>query len=260
MFKDKVAIVTASGRGMGKAIAQDLAASGAKVVVCARTIKYGEETLAEFKAAGGQASLVQLDVTHRQSVKDLVLHTAEKWGRLDIVVHCAADNPFSFIEHMQDEYLDTMFNSILKSSFWLAHDTLSLMKKSGPGGRMVFISSISGNRINIPGYSHYGAAKAGLSSMVRGAALEFAPYDITVNAIEPGLIRTQKMESHLNEEQIQAISKGVPLRREGTTQDIINAVRFLASPASSYITGTSLVVDGGSSLGGNRQVSDSLNH
>ena len=260
MFQNKVAIVTASGRGMGKAIAHNLAACGAKVVICARTMKYGEETQAELEAAGCASSLIQLDVTDRQAVKRLVEHTEATWGRLDILVHCAADIPFGFIENVADDTLDTTFNSILKSSFWLAHDTLPLLKKAVDGGRMVFISSVAGNRMVVPGLVHYGAAKAGLSAMVRGAAIEFAPHNITVNAIEPGLIRTQHMESSLNEAQIKAIASGIPMRRAGTTQDIINAVRFLASHESSYITGTSLVVDGGSTLGSFGQVSDRMDH
>jgi 3-oxoacyl-[acyl-carrier protein] reductase len=260
MFKDKVAIVTASGRGMGRAIVEDLAASGARVVICARTIQYGEQTLEEFRRAGYQAVLFQLDVTSHEAIRDLFAFTISTWGRVDIVVHCAAETSYSPIEHLSDGNMHAVFASIIDSSFWITQEAAKVMVPTpdGDGGRLIFISSVAGNRIAIPGMAHYGAAKSALGAMVRTAAVELATRNVTVNSIEPGLILTDRALSVLTPANVAALTRNIPVGRAGTNPDVVNAVRFLAAPASSYITGASILVDGGSTLAQPGTLGDAL--
>jgi 3-oxoacyl-[acyl-carrier protein] reductase len=247
-FTGKVAIVTASGRGMGKAVATRLAREGAKVVICARTLVYGQETVRELRDAGCDARLFALDVTHRQAITELIAFTEREFSRLDIVVHCAADFPFARLVELSDAGLEQCLTSILKSSFWLIKDAVPLLKKSGRGGRFVFISSTCGPRYAIPGLVHYGTAKAGLNALVRGAALELAPDGINVTGIEPGLIASDKMKSSMSPAHAEAIAAQLPIPRAGSVAEIAGLVSYLLSDEAAYINGATIVMDGGASL------------
>lgn len=243
-LKSKVAIVTGAGRGLGKDIAWALARQGATVVIAARTMSYAEQTLSEMTQAGYTASVFNIDVTHRDSLRALVADTVARHGRLDIVVHNAADIPFSTIANLTESKLETCLASVLKASFWLSQDAAPHLAVSGEG-RLVFISSTCGPRFAMPGLVHYGTAKAGLNAFIAGAALELAAQGITVNGVEPGTTVTERLEQTLTAEQRELIASRIPIPRLGTGADIANAVCFLAAPAAAYITGQTIVVDGG---------------
>jgi len=249
-LKGKVAIVTGGGRGIGKSIALALANQGATAVIATRTASYGEAVVNTINGSGGKASLFALNVGERDSVRALIDDTAQRYGRIDIIVHAAATIPFGTIDTLSDDDFDTCLRSINYAAFWLskyATPHLSKVKADG-GGRIVFISSTCGPQNVLPGLSHYGMAKNGLEAFVRGAALELGRKGITVNAINPGLIASDNMKEQLSEAQAAALVKNLPIPRVGQTEDIANSVMFLISPAASYITGHSLVVDGGASL------------
>lgn len=246
----KVAIVTGGGRGIGKAIALALAAQGASVVIATRTASYGEAVVAGIKASGGNASLFALDVGERDSVKALIDDTAARYGRIDILVHAAATIPFGLIEQLDDDDLDRCLRSINYAAFWLtkyAAPHLARAREHG-GGRIVFISSTCGPQNVLPGLAHYAMAKNGLEAFVRGAALELGRRGITVNAINPGLIASDNMKESMTEAQAAEMAKAFPIARVGQPEDIANAVMFLVSPAASYVSGHSLVVDGAACL------------
>jgi 3-oxoacyl-[acyl-carrier protein] reductase len=246
-FEGKVAIVTGAGRGIGRAIAARLAAEGAAVVIATRTARYGEEAVASITANGGKASLFALDVSDRAAMRALVQDAVERHGRLDIAVHAAADIPFASLLELTDDAFDLCLNSVLKSAFWLTQDAAPQMKRTG-GGRLIFISSVAGNRHAVPGLVHYGAAKAALTAFARGAAVELGPLGITVNTVEPGLIASDRMKDMMTEEAAKAISACFPVARVGTPDDVAAAVLSLALPSASWITGTAITVDGGASL------------
>lgn len=246
VFTGKVAIVTGGGRGLGKDIVWALARQGATVVIAARTMSHAEQTLRELSAAGHQACVFNVDVTCRESLRSLVTDTVARYGRLDIVVHNAADIPFSAIDKLTEDKLETCLSSVLKASFWLTQDAAPHLAQSGEG-RLIFISSTCGPRFAMPGLVHYGTAKAGLNAFIAGAALELAGQGITVNGVEPGTTVTERLEKTLTLQQRQSIASRIPVPRLGTGEDIANAVCFLAASTATYITGQTIVVDGGKS-------------
>jgi 3-oxoacyl-[acyl-carrier protein] reductase len=246
-FTDKIAIVTGAGRGMGKAIADALCAEGAKVMVAARTLSHGQETVDEFRRRGHEASLCQVDVTRRADMSKLVRETIATYGGIDIVVHSGAEIVRAPVREVADEDIEKMLCSNLKASIWLTKDAAPHLAARG-GGRLIFISSICGPRTAIPGLAIYGAAKAGMNAFVEGAAVELAPDKITVNVVEPGTMQTARMLAQVDPERRKRIATTIPMRRLGEPEEIANAVLFLAAPQSGYITGRALTVDGGQSL------------
>jgi 3-oxoacyl-[acyl-carrier protein] reductase len=247
LLASKVAVVTGGGRGMGKTIAETLAAEGAKVVIGARTLSYGEQTLDEFRDNGYEARVFQADIGRREDCRGLVDFAVAEFGGVDILVHCAADIPHGSIRDLPEEDFHSCIDSILGAAFWLTKDAIPHLEKSG-AGRIIYISSVCGSKTAIPGMAHYGAAKAGLDAFARGAALELGAAGITVNTINPGLIASDRMRERLPTEYEQALCAGFPIARSGTTQEVADLVVFLASPKAGYITGESIVLDGGSTL------------
>ena len=254
----RVAIVTGAGRGIGKAIATELARRGASAVVATRTESYGEAVVEAIRADGGAASLFSLDVAERQSVQDLVEDTASRYGRIDILVHSAATVPFGLIGQLSDEDFEACQRSIASAAYWLTkYAAPQMIGAAGQGtGRIVFITSVCGTEHVVAGLAHYAMAKNSLEAFTRAAALELGPKGITVNGVSPGLTHSDRLM--MTVEQIGELSKGYPIARAGTPMDIANAVLFLISPQASYITGHTIVVDGGSTLMPAGQVSDAL--
>lgn len=246
-FAGKTAIVTAGGRGMGRTIVENFARAGANVMIGARTMSYADATVARLRAEGHAVAAVQCDVTQRQAIAHLVDSAVERFGGVDIVVHCAADIPHGLVTALSDSDFDTTIDSVLRASFWLAKDAQPHLAKSG-GGRLIYISSICGSRTSFPGLALYGAAKAGLDAFVRAIAIEFGGYGITVNTINPGMIASDRLQASLPEAAQRELSKTYPIARVGTTQDIADLALFLASTRSSYITGESIAIDGGAAL------------
>jgi 3-oxoacyl-[acyl-carrier protein] reductase len=204
--------------------------------------------VAVFLAAGGVASLVVADIGTRAEATRLVNEAVKIYGGLDVLVHNAAYCPSVGIEALTDEDLDRTIDVNLKACFWLTQAALPALKGSEQGGRILITSSISGNHAAARGLVHYSASKAGVTGFVRNLALEIAKSGITVNAVEPGMIMTEKLSAPEMAPFFAAMPARVPLGRLGTGADIAGAMAFLASNEASYITGQSLLIDGGIAL------------
>lgn len=247
-FTDKIVLVTGAGRGIGKAIAQAFAAEGAKVVVQARTAASGQGVVEAIVQQGGQAVLQTGDVGQRADVRAMVARTVDTYGTLDVLVHCAADAAIGKVADMPDEVFANQVNANIQSLFWLSKDALPALSKSADKGRLIFISSGEGNRSHTPGLVPYGASKAYMNAFARTLAREVGPRGVLVNVVEPGLILSDRMREHLADEVTTQLSRNFPVPRAGLPSEIASAVLFLASNEAAYITGSSLLVDGGATL------------
>ncbi|MDX9698752.1 MAG: SDR family NAD(P)-dependent oxidoreductase [Rhodocyclaceae bacterium] len=257
-YEGKVVLVTGAGRGMGRAMADAFADEGATVVVSARTSRYGEAAVEAIRARGGRASLVTGDVSDSVAVREMFEHAVREHGRLDVVVHCAADNAHGLIAGMKDENYDYLIRSNIHSLFYIAKHSAPYLARAVDKGRLIYISSAMANRTFMPGLVAYGASKAYLNAFARGLALEFAPMNVLVNVIEPGMIASDRLKTTLSEEQVTAMSENIPVPRPGEPREIAAAALFLASTDASYITGSSLLVDGGVSMVSLRGLSGTL--
>ena len=246
-LSEKVAIVTGSGQGIGEGIARLFAKAGAKVVIATRSEANGRAVADSILETGAVAWLNQTDIGRRSEVKRVVAQTVARFGRLDIVVHNAAVYPVIAIEQLSDEDLDRTLAVNLKAGFWLIQEALPHLRKRG-GGRFLFTSSVTGPNVAMPGTAHYAASKGGMNGLIRTAALEYARQNITVNGVEPGYILTPAMEALGGPEALTQMASQIPLGKLGNPVDIANAMLFLASDAAAYITGQTIVVDGGSTL------------
>lgn len=247
-FKDKVVLITGAGRGIGKAIAQAFAAEGAQVVVQARTASHGQAVVDAIVQQSGRASLQAGDVGRRDDVRAMVNDTVKAFGALDILVHCAADAAIGKVADMPDEVFDSQVNANIHSLFWLSKDALPALSKATNKGRLIFISSGEGNRSHTPGLVPYGASKAYMNAFARTLAREVGPQGVLVNVVEPGLILSDRMREHLADDVTTQLSRNFPVPRAGQPSEIASAVLFLASNEAAYITGSSLLVDGGATL------------
>ena len=245
-FQGRSVVVTGAGRGIGAAIAGRFAKEGAMVVLADRDLERATAT-AERLDAGGRALPFGIDISAPDGADRTVAFALSEFGRLDILVSNAAIYPFSLIHDISAAEWDDVLGVNLRSAFLLARAALEPMKSNG-GGRLIYISSITGTRVSSPGHAHYGASKAGINGFIKTAALELAGHGITVNAIEPGNILTEGLQAERTQEFIEVMCDSIPLGRLGTTDEIASAVAFLASNEAGYITGTSIVVDGGQTL------------
>jgi 3-oxoacyl-[acyl-carrier protein] reductase len=239
---DKVALVIGAARGIGAGIAERFAEEGAKVVIADSLVAEGKETASRL---GGK--FIEIDVAKFEDNVAAVELAISAFGGLDILVQNAGIYPWTLIENTSPEEWDQVLAVNLKGTFLSARAALPEMRKRG-GGRMIFTSSITGARVTSPGHGHYSASKAGINGFIKAAALEFSSYNITVNGIEPGNILTDGMKQHRSASFIKMMEDAVPLGRLGTPRDVANAVLFLASEDAAYITGTTIIVDGGQTL------------
>ncbi len=248
-LKDQAAIVIGAGRGIGAGIAEVFAAAGARLLIADQD---GDSAKAVAARLGDDHIGVAADVSRQADCEDLVAAALQTFGQVDVLVQNAGIFPWTMIENTTVEEWDHVLGVNLRSCFLTAKSCLGPMRQRGHG-RMIFTSSITGPRVTSPGHGHYSASKAGINGFIRSAALEFAAYGITVNGVEPGNILTEGMKAHRSDAFIQTMAESVPMGRLGTPHDIANACLFLASDLASYITGTTIVVDGGQILpeGGN---------
>ena len=244
---NKVAIVTGSGQGIGRAIACVFARAGARVVVATRTEQNGRETVEQIKAEGGRAILVSADVGKLDAINRIVDTTLDAWGQIDIMVHNAASFLGGMIEDYKDEDLETVLAVNLKACFRLTRACLPYMRKQG-WGRILITSSVTGPRVAMPGTAYYAASKAGTNGFIRSAAVELAADNITVNGVEPGFILTPAMDLLADEGARAEMARYIPKGELGEPDDIAQAMLYLASDEAKYVTGQTLVVDGGSTL------------
>jgi 3-oxoacyl-[acyl-carrier protein] reductase len=241
-LEGKVALVIGAARGIGAGIAERFAEEGSKVVIADNLVAEGEETA---KRLAGK--FINIDVSKLEDNERAVALAVSSYGGLDILVQNAGIYPWTLIENTSPEEWDSVLAVNLKGTFLSARAALPALRKRN-GGRMVFTSSITGPRVTSPGHGHYSASKAGINGFIKAAALEFSSYNITVNGIEPGNILTDGMKLHRSAAFIKMMEEGVPLGRLGTPRDIANAALFLVSDDASYITGTTIIVDGGQTL------------
>ena len=238
----QTALVTGAGRGLGRCIAQTLAAAGAKVACIDVNAESLADTVAAIRAAGGVAEPIACDVTQSDRVGEAVDQVVKLWGALNILVNNAGITRDNVIVRMKDEQWDAVININLRGTFLFTRAAARPMMKAR-GGRIINIASVSGLMGN-PGQVNYSASKAGVIGLTRTVARELASRNITVNAVAPGFIATD-MTAALGEEILQKVRKEIPLGRLGDPQDVADAVLFLASDAASFITGHVLTVDGG---------------
>jgi 3-oxoacyl-[acyl-carrier protein] reductase len=238
----RVALVTGASRGIGRAIAERLAADGDRVVLTARSEERLEELAAQIRAAGGDAYARPCDVGDNATFEALVKSTAKEFGRLDVLVNNAGITRDGLIMRMRDEDWDQVMNVNLRSVFVACRAAARIMLKAR-SGRIINISSVVG-LIGNPGQANYAASKAGLIGLTKALAREFGSRSVTVNAVAPGYITTD-MTADLPEAARAALLDKVALKRLGSSADIAAAVSFLASSEAGYITGEVLKVDGG---------------
>jgi 3-oxoacyl-[acyl-carrier protein] reductase len=238
----QVALVTGASRGLGRAIALALAANGAKVACVARDATKLAETVSAIQQAGGTAETFACDVTKGESVSHVVDQVTEKWGKLDILVNNAGITKDTLFPRMSDEQWDDVINTNLRGAFLFMRAVTRPMMQARYG-RIINISSVSGLMGN-PGQANYSASKAALIGMTRTVARELASRKITINCVAPGFIASE-MTAALGPALEEEVKKRVPAKRLGTADEVADAVLFLAAPASGFITGQCLVVDGG---------------
>ena len=245
-LKDRSVIVTGASKGIGRGIARRFGLAGCKVMVVSRNVREAGAVADEIMAAGGSALALAADVTRQADMRAMADTALENFGAIDILCANAGIFPASPLATMTEADFDLVLGTNLKGSFLAVSACLPAMKEK-KGGRIILTSSITGPVTGYTGWSHYGASKAGQLGFMRTAAIELAPHGITVNAVLPGNIATEGLAG-LGEEYIRTMEASVPMRRLGSVTDIANAVLFFASDEAAYITGQSLVIDGGQIL------------
>jgi 3-oxoacyl-[acyl-carrier protein] reductase len=242
-LKGKSVIVTGGSKGIGKGIAKVFAGHGAKVLIVARHLEEAEATAQELTKAGGTASACAGDVTRLADMQAAAKTAVERHGGLDVLCANAGIFPQAKIEELSPETWDEVVDTNLKGTFISVKACLPHLKNSKQG-RVVITSSITGPVTGYPGWTHYGATKAGQLGFMRTACIELAKYGVTVNAVLPGNVITEGLAG-LGEEYQRTMAASVPLKRLGRVEEIGNAAAFFASAEAAYITGQTLIVDGG---------------
>jgi NAD(P)-dependent dehydrogenase (short-subunit alcohol dehydrogenase family) len=245
-LSSKVAIVTGSGRGLGCAMASGLGEAGAAVVTCSRTLAEAERTAAQIRDVGGRAVAVRADTCDRASAEDLVASAVGEFGHLEVLVNNAGIDRIESAEDVSDENLLTVMQTNLVGYFHCAQAAGRHMLAHG-GGSIINISSIAG-QVGIAGLTSYSISKGGVDQMTRVMALEWATRGVRVNAIAPGYFENIMVgadHEHDRPDKQQQVITFTPMARRGRPDELIGPVVFLASDASSYVTGAVLYVDGG---------------
>lgn len=244
-IKDRVALITGSARGLGKAFAKTLASEGAKVVINDVDETQGMETTHELKDLGYEVTFMKADVTSRSEVETMMKTAVSRFGGLDILVNNAGVMRGGLIHEMEGDRWDEVLNVHLNGAFNCSHFALKYMLKK-KYGKIINISSRAA--LGLASHTNYAAAKSGINGFTRSLALEVAPHNILVNAISPGWTQTDMTKGFPEAFQKKQISR-IPLGRIGQPEDIAPLLLFLASDESNFITGQVIYVDGGMSIG-----------
>lgn len=243
MLKDKVALVTGASRGIGRAIALELASCGATVLINYNGSRdRAQAVLDEISAGGGQGALWQCDVSDYEACGVMIQEIAEQYKKIDILVNNAGITRDNLILRMSEAEYDQVLNTNLKGAFnTIRHASRYFLKQKA--GKIINISSVSGIMGN-PGQANYAASKAGLIGLTKSVAKELGSRGICVNAIAPGFVETE-MTAALGEKQLEKVKPLIPLGRMGRPEEIAGLAAFLAGPGGDYITGQVISVDGG---------------
>ncbi|WP_077601134.1 3-oxoacyl-[acyl-carrier-protein] reductase [Oceanobacillus sojae] len=243
MLQDQTAVVTGASRGIGRAIALELAKNGANVIVnYSGSEAKAEEVVGEIQALGVKAVKIQANVADEESVKQLMKQAVKEFGSIDILVNNAGITKDNLLMRMKEDEFDQVIQTNLKGTF-LCTKAVSRQMMKQKSGRIINVASIVGVSGN-PGQANYVAAKAGVIGLTKTTAKELASRNILVNAVAPGFISTD-MTDQLSEEQQESLLQLVPLARLGKPEDVARVVRFLASKDANYITGQTIHIDGG---------------
>lgn len=242
-IEGRAVVVTGASKGIGRGIARVFAKSGARVMVVARG---AEGAAAAARELGAGARSFSADVTDYASLVAMARATAEAFGGIDVLCANAGIFPQQKIEDMDPAQWDEVLGTNLKGNFLAVKACLPYLKKSDQG-RVILTSSITGPITGFPGWAHYGASKSGQLGFMRTACIELSKYGITINAVMPGNIITEGLEG-LGEEYLRTMAASIPLKKLGRVEDIGNTALFLASKEAGYITGQTIVVDGGQTV------------
>lgn len=242
-LKNKIAMVIGGGSWIGKEIAKTYSKEGATVVIAGPTIKKLENVVKEFLNDKYCIRSALLDVRNENQVINVFNEIKSNYGKIDILVNCAAIYPKSEIDSLDVKEWRDVIDVNLTGSFIVLKYAAEMMKKQSKG-KIIFVSSVAGEKLGIPGYAHYGASKAGLNGLMRSAAIELAKYSINVNSINPGNIVNDK-RFNLTDEELLKMKQHIPLGRTGKPLDVANLALFLASEESDFITGQDYTIDGG---------------
>jgi len=245
-FSDQVVIVTGASKGIGRCIATLFAQEGANVVLVGRDEVQLNVVQNDIIEKRGRAICVKADVSNPADMNGMVDAALSKYGRIDVLCHNAGIFPEARLENMTLAEWREVIDVNLTGTFLAVKACIPAMKAQGRG-KIVITSSISGPQTAWPGHSHYTASKAGIAGFVRTAAVELAKYKINVNAVEPGNIMTEGLEG-TGAENIANMTRAIPWGRLGTPEDVAYGILFLSSNESDYITGQSLIIDGGQTL------------
>ena len=245
-IRGRSVIVTGASKGIGKGIARVFAAQGAHVLIAARDLSQAEAAAAEIRTRGGVASAVAVDVSRAEDNALMAQTASERHGGIDILCCNAGIFPAAKLFDMKESDWDQVLDVNLKGTFLSIQACLPALMAKGKG-RIIITSSITGPITGYPGWSHYGASKAGQLGFIRSAAIELAPHNITINAVLPGNILTEGVKA-LGPEYIARMTSAIPARRLGSVEDVAYAALFLASDEAAFVSGQTIVVDGGQVL------------
>jgi 3-oxoacyl-[acyl-carrier protein] reductase len=239
-------VITGGSKGIGRGIAEVFADAGAKVLIAGRDESALTQAVDELGAAGGEVSAVTADISDREQCNEMAATAVSRYGGIDILCANAGIFPSARLEDMSPDDLETVLATNFKGTVFAVQACLEALAASGRG-RIVVTSSITGPFTAYPGWSHYGASKAAQLGFIRTAAMELAPRKITINAVLPGNIFTEGLDE-LGEDYLKKMTASIPQAKLGTPADIGNAALFFATDEAAYITGQSLIIDGGQVL------------
>ncbi len=244
-LRGQVAVITGSSKGIGRAAAEIMATLGAKVVISSRKAQVCEEVAAGIRKAGGEAISIPCNISRRDEIAGLVKGAIETWGKIDTLVCNAAVNPyFGPLAGISDDAFDKIMSSNIKSNLWLCNLALPHMVEQG-GGSVVIVSSVGGLRGSTQ-LGAYGISKAADMQLTRSLAVEWSPKGVRINCVAPGLVKTDFARALWEDpERLKRTVSTAPLRRIGEPEEIGSIIAFLASKASSFMTGTVVIADGG---------------